>query len=70
MGKEEIKETVQSHVSSSLMISTLYQVLLGWSIQSQWDGQGRWHIWGRREVHTCVGHETWRKENHLQDPDI
>ena len=40
------------HTTRSCMLCTHHQILFGWSSQEEWDGQGLWHAWGRRQMPT------------------
>jgi len=37
---------------NSVMIFTVHQLLCRWSNGGVSDGQGMWHVWERKEIHT------------------
>jgi len=50
----------ENYIMRSLMISTLYEILFGWSDQ-ELDGRGMWHVWWTGQVNTLFWLEAQRK---------
>jgi hypothetical protein len=44
--------------------------LFGRSNQSQSDGQGRWHLWEREDVHIEFWWRDLKGRDHLEDPGV
>jgi hypothetical protein len=57
------QEANENCMMRSSVTCTSGQILLGWSNQGGWDGQGMWHVWERRAMHSLFsGAEVWRIE--------